>query len=44
MWTMAQSDIDPIAWVTSRLRKTMIMIFFSLNGIVIVDILPEKPS
>jgi hypothetical protein len=42
MWPMTQSDVDPIARLTNRLRKIMILILFSLNSIAIIDILSEK--
>jgi hypothetical protein len=42
MWTMAWSDVDPIARAINYPRKTMMRVFFSFNGIALIDILPEK--
>jgi hypothetical protein len=44
MWTMARSDVDPIARPISHLRKTMMRVFFNINGIALIEILPEKPN
>jgi hypothetical protein len=44
MLTMARNDVDPIAESTSHPREIMIIIFFSVNDIAIIDVLPEKPS
>jgi hypothetical protein len=42
MWTMARSDVDPIAWSTSHHRKIMMTIFFGVNSIALINILPGK--
>jgi hypothetical protein len=39
---MAWNEVDPIAWPISHLRKTMMTVFFGVNGIALIDILPEK--
>jgi hypothetical protein len=42
--TMAQSDFDLIAPPISHLRQTTMIVFFGVNGIALIDILPEKPN
>jgi hypothetical protein len=42
MWMMMPSDVDPTALPTSHPRQTMMTIFFGVNGIIFIDILPEK--
>jgi hypothetical protein len=42
MWTMARSDVDPIAWSTSHRRKIMMTIFFGVNSMALINILPGK--
>jgi hypothetical protein len=42
MWTMARSDIDPIARPIIYRRTTIITIFFSVNDIDLIGILSEK--
>jgi hypothetical protein len=42
MWTIAESDVDPIARPTSHPRKIMMTIFFGVNNITFIDILLEK--
>jgi hypothetical protein len=42
MLTMARSDVDPIVRPIKYPQKTMTMIVFGINGIALIDILPEK--
>jgi hypothetical protein len=41
-WTIAWSEVDLIAWLVSHPPKAMMTVFFSVNGIALIDILPEK--
>jgi hypothetical protein len=42
MWTMARSDVDPITRTINYPRKIMMRVFFNVNDIVLIEILPEK--
>jgi hypothetical protein len=42
MWTIARSDVDPIARPTSHPRKIMMTIFFGVKNITLIDILLGK--
>jgi hypothetical protein len=42
MWTMVWSDVNPIAQSISHPRTTITTVVFDLNGIGLIDILPEK--
>jgi hypothetical protein len=44
MWTMAPSEIRPITCPISQPQKTMIKVFFGVNGIARTDILPAKTN
>jgi hypothetical protein len=44
MWTMARSDVEPIARAINYPRKTMMSVFFNFNGIALINILPKKPG
>jgi hypothetical protein len=39
---MARSNVDSIARTTSHPWKTMMIVFFGVNDIALIEILPEK--
>jgi hypothetical protein len=41
MWTLDRDHLDPILHRSRRLRKTMVAVFFGVNGIGLVKILPQ---
>jgi hypothetical protein len=42
IWAMARSDVDPIARLINHPRKTLMTVFFGVNGIALINILLEK--
>jgi hypothetical protein len=43
METIARSVVNPIPRPISHPQKTMMMIFFGVNNIAFIDMLPKKP-
>jgi hypothetical protein len=38
MWTMAGSEVDPIAWQSSHSWKTMTTVLFGVHSIPLIEI------